>query len=108
MAARRTPTRDDAAVYTAEQLQPLLEALQAARTGDFSVRLPTPKDGVLSQIHKALNDVIGLNENMAKEMVRVGRIVGREGRMTERAALKGASGSWAVSVDSVNNLIEDL
>ncbi len=31
-----------------------------------------------------------------------------KGKMTERAALKGVSGTWAVSVDSVNTLIEDL
>ncbi len=96
------------AIYSAEQLQPLLRALELARAGDFSVRLPSTRNGVLSEIYRVFNDVIGLNENMAKEIVRVGKIVGREGRMTERATLKGASGSWAVSTDSINALIEDL
>src|SRR5947207_2284090 len=91
-------------VYTAEQLQPLFAALQAVQADDFSVRLPYRKDGVLSEISRAFNDVVGLNETLAKEIVRVGRIVGREGRMTERATLKSAAGSWAVSVDSVNTL----
>jgi HAMP domain-containing protein len=45
---------------------------------------------------------------MADEIVRVGRIVGREGRMTERAHLKNATGLWATSNDSINQLIEDL
>jgi HAMP domain-containing protein len=45
---------------------------------------------------------------MAQEIVRLGKIVGREGKMTERASLKGAEGSWAVSMDSINSLIEDL
>jgi HAMP domain-containing protein len=45
---------------------------------------------------------------LAREIVRVGRIVGREGRMTERASMKNASGSWADSTDSINSLIEDL
>ncbi|MBV9867244.1 MAG: methyl-accepting chemotaxis protein, partial [Abitibacteriaceae bacterium] len=108
MALKRAATFDSEATYTAKQLQPLLEALQAAQAGDFSVRLPAPRNGILSEISKAFNDVIGINEKMANEIVRVGRIVGREGRMTERANLKGASGSWAVSVDSINTLIEDL
>src|SRR4029450_12301917 len=33
---------------------------------------------------------------------------GREGKMTERAQLKNAKGSWAASVASVNSMIEDL
>jgi HAMP domain-containing protein/CheY-like chemotaxis protein/signal transduction histidine kinase len=94
--------------YTSEQLQPLLHALDAARSGDFSVRMPNVRNGILSDIYRAYNEVIGLNEGMAKEIVRVGRIVGREGRMTERATLKNATGSWADSADSINSLIEDL
>jgi signal transduction histidine kinase/CheY-like chemotaxis protein/HAMP domain-containing protein len=94
--------------FSESQLVPLLEALQAAKAGDFSVRLPDQKGGVLSQIYRAFNDVIALNENEAQEIVRVGRLVGREGRMTERAVLKGASGSWTESVQGINQLIEDL
>ncbi len=97
--------------YSAEQLRPLLEALLAAKEGDFSLRLPTPKrndDSVLGEIYHIFNDVIGLNQSMADEIVRVGRIVGREGRMTERAQLHGATGLWATSNDSINQLIEDL
>ncbi|MDF2441513.1 MAG: hypothetical protein JWN98_2497, partial [Abditibacteriota bacterium] len=112
-AAATASAADPAAVsaeptYTAAQLQPLLMALQAAKAGDFSARLPAPRNGILSEIHRAFNDVIGLNQSMAEEIVRVGRIVGREGRMTERAKLKGASGLWATSNDSINQLIEDL
>ena len=91
-----------------EQLQPLLSGLRAARQGEFGVRLPAPPDGVLSEIHAAFNDMIALNEAMADEIVRVGRIVGREGRMTERANLPGAVGAWATSKNSINALIEDL
>jgi HAMP domain-containing protein len=94
--------------YTAAQLQPLLEALQAAKRGEFSMRLPRIRDGVLAEIYGTFNEVIALNEKMAQEIVRMGRIVGREGKMTERASLPGAAGSWAVSTDSLNSLIEDL
>ncbi|HEX8552342.1 MAG TPA: HAMP domain-containing protein [Abditibacteriaceae bacterium] len=107
-ASRPAASAPNEAVYTAEQLQPLLEALQAAKSGDFSARLPASRNGVLSEIHKSFNDVIGLNQAMADEVVRVARLVGREGRMTERARLKNPSGSWAMTNDSVNQLIEDL
>ncbi|RYG66024.1 HAMP domain-containing protein, partial [bacterium] len=94
--------------YSAAQLQPLLEALQAARDGDFSRRLPEPENGVLSDIHRTFNELAGVNQAMADEVGRVGRLVGREGRMTERANLKNARGSWATSNDAINQLIEDL
>ena len=45
---------------------------------------------------------------MTKELVRIARVIGREGRMTERASLPGATGGWEASIDSVNSLIDDL
>ncbi len=118
MAVKRSPSAAPSTgpvatqTYTTDQLLPLLEALQAAREGDFSVRLPiskrSDKGDVLNSIYQVFNDVIGLNQSMADEIVRVGRIVGREGRMTERAHLKNATGLWATSNDSINQLIEDL
>src|SRR5476649_2400748 len=45
---------------------------------------------------------------MSGEFLRVGKIVGQEGRMTERASVGPAKGAWASSVHSVNQLIGDL
>ncbi len=97
-------------VYSAEQLQPLLNALRAARNGDFSSRLngQTARNGILSEIYQTFNDVVELNETLSGEVVRIGRIVGREGRMTERASIRLAQGSWQESVDSINSLITDF
>ncbi|MGV3615040.1 MAG: HAMP domain-containing protein [Fimbriimonas sp.] len=95
-------------IYSEAQLQDLLSALEAVKVGDFSVRLPAGQTGILSRIYHAFNDVVTLNEHEAAEIVRVGRLVGREGRMTERAALHNADGSWATSVEGINQLIEDL
>ncbi len=117
MALKRSSTASEGATsdslsYTTEQLLPLLEALQSARDGDFSKRLPVSKrrgqNDVLEEIYATFNDVIGLNSAMADEIARVARSVGREGRMTERARLQNAPGSWATSNDSINQLIEDL
>ena len=41
-------------------------------------------------------------------MVRVERVVGREGRMGERVSLGDVRGGWATSVSSINALIGDL
>jgi len=39
----------------------LLEALRAVKQGDFSVRLPTGKNGVMGEIAEVFNEVVGLN-----------------------------------------------
>ncbi len=101
-ASRRARESEDAL------LEDLLTALQAVREGDFSARLSTRRRGLLGEIAAEFNELAATNQRMAKELVRVGRIIGREGRMTERAALADASGAWATSIDSVNALIDDL
>ncbi len=91
-------------------LAPLLAALLAADRGDFAVRLPVERtEGSMRDVAQAFNNLIERNEMLASEMVRVERVVGREGRMTERASLgDGASGGWAASIGSINALIGDL
>src|SRR5216684_889417 len=90
------------------EVEQLVEVLIAVKQGDFSVRLPYRRDGILGRAGELLNDILGLNEHMANEFVRVGKIVGQEGKMTERASVGPAKGFWAHSVNSVNQLIGDL
>lgn len=89
------------------QLRSLLKALKAVRQGDFSVRLPVQADGVLAELALAFNEVVGMNESIANEMIRVSRNVGEEGLLNERATLP-TSGSWKASIDSINSLINSL
>src|SRR5207237_751965 len=44
----------------------------------------------------------------SKEVARVGRAIGREGRLTERAVTPAGSGHWADTTDALNTLIDDL
>src|SRR5262249_13968431 len=85
----------------------LLEALIRLKKGDFSVRLEHGEatDG---RIAEGFNDVVELNQHMSVELARLGELVGRQGRISERASLGDARGAWAASVRSVNTLIEDL
>jgi signal transduction histidine kinase/DNA-binding response OmpR family regulator/HAMP domain-containing protein len=86
----------------------LLEALLAFRRGDFSARLPSNWTGVEGKIADAFNDVIELQERKARELARVARVVAKQGRIAERASIGDVRGSWAASVDSVNQIIGDL
>src|SRR5437660_4809112 len=83
----------------------LLNALSAVRKGDFSARLPAEWTGVAGKVADTFNEVIELNERMARELERLSRVVGKEGKISQRASLGDVTGSWAASIDSVNNLI---
>ena len=45
---------------------------------------------------------------MARELVRLRQSVGREGRINQRASLGEVGGTWAESVELINDLIADL
>ena len=104
----RRPPPASAAVSPGE-LSQLLEVLNAAGRGDFSSRLPVEEHhGMMASLAAAFNRVASMNEAMVREVVRVERVVGREGRMTERASLGDVSGGWSASLDAINTLIGDL
>src|SRR5271156_961888 len=87
----------------------LIKALTAAGRGDFSVRLPiSHKDKLLDQLAMRFNAVVERNEAITSEIIRVEQAVRREGRMTERATVKGAVGGWQEIEGSINSLIGGL
>ena len=86
----------------------LLKALAALKSGDFSVRLPLDWVGIAGKTADTFNEVVALNQRMARELVRLHKSVGREGRINQRASLGEVEGTWAESVESVNELIAEL
>jgi HAMP domain-containing protein/CheY-like chemotaxis protein/signal transduction histidine kinase len=86
----------------------LLKVLVAFKKGDFSVRLPGEWTGEAGKIADTLNDIIELSDKTTKEVERVSRVVGKEGKINHRAAVPAASGSWLRLVDSTNLLIDDM
>src|SRR5438552_7643076 len=86
----------------------LLSALMAFKRGDFSARLPEDWTGVPGKIADTFNAVIERNERMTRELERIGRVVGKEGRITERACLNNVSDSWADAIGCINVWSEDL
>ncbi|MBA3748989.1 MAG: HAMP domain-containing protein, partial [Solirubrobacterales bacterium] len=89
-------------------LEEILRVLTAARDGDFSVRLRARRRDIVGEIQQRCNELIALNARQAKELARVSRIIGREGRMTERVSLGTVDGTWMLTVESVNAMIDDL
>ncbi|HYD62354.1 MAG TPA: hypothetical protein VEC35_18470, partial [Noviherbaspirillum sp.] len=86
----------------------LLGVLTALKKGDFSARMPSDLTGLAGKIADTLNDIMEANEQLTREITEVSRVVGREGRLTQRASVPSAAGGWATIVKSVNTLIDDL
>src|SRR3954449_3613238 len=89
-------------------LENLLEAIGHASDGEFKVRLSTRRKGIVGELHQAFNELAERNTMMNRELQRIGRVIGREGRMTERASLGPVGGAWEESIESINALIDDL
>ena len=86
----------------------ILDALQTMRDGDFSVRLPGSWTGLPGKVADTFNEIVSANQQMAKELNRVGQAVGKEGKTREHAKFRGSHGAWGEMEVSVNALVEDL
>ncbi len=86
----------------------LLDALAALRRGEFHARLPVEWVGIDGKIADVFNEVMEINQMMAREFERLSVAVGKEGKLSQRAAVGIASGSFAEAINSVNTLIDDL
>ncbi|CAM5372589.1 HAMP domain-containing protein [Streptomyces pilosus] len=89
-------------------LNRLMTALVAMRDGNFRKRLTVSGDGVMSEIAAVFNEVADRNLHLTGELARVRRMVGREGKLTERLETGASQGSWATAIDHSNALVDDL
>src|SRR5579872_6888145 len=90
------------------ELRELLNALQAMRVGDFSVRMAGDHAGIMGKVADAFNEIVAANQRMARQLERVGQVVGREGKTRQRVRFGLSSGAWGEMESSVNTLIDDL
>jgi HAMP domain-containing protein/CheY-like chemotaxis protein/signal transduction histidine kinase len=104
--AVRRQSRNGSGPLTDAQLDRLVTALRAASDGDFTVRLRA--DGALTEVADAFNTLVERNQRVTKELIRISKVVGREGRINERASVAGAPGSWSEKVGAVNELVDNL
>ncbi|HEX4357222.1 MAG TPA: HAMP domain-containing protein, partial [Pseudonocardia sp.] len=77
------------------------------RRGNFAVRLPR-QNGLLGDVSEHFNELVVLLERRNRDLLRISRVVGREGRMTERLDEDAVDGSWIEGAHAVNSLIDDL
>ncbi|POX44679.1 hybrid sensor histidine kinase/response regulator [Streptomyces sp. Ru71] len=101
-------SRGGTTVVDTAALNRLLAALVSMRDGNFRKRLTVSGDGVMSEIAAVFNEVADRNLHLTGELSRVRRMVGREGKLTERLETGACEGSWASAIDASNDLVDDL
>ena len=82
------------AALNADQTLELLDALLAVKRGNDTARLPLDWPGVAGKVADAFNDVVELNARKRLELARLSRVVGKEGKLKERASLGDVTGFW--------------
>ncbi|HEY3875042.1 MAG TPA: HAMP domain-containing protein, partial [Candidatus Kapabacteria bacterium] len=97
----------------AESSRLLLNTLVAVRKGDFRARFHVDETLAISEpltyrIAQELNEIIEMNQGLVRELERTSSAVGKEGKITQRAALANATGAWSIAIEGVNTLITDL
>ena len=95
------PEADDAL------LTELAHALREVRLGRFDVLLPV-RDGAAGQVVDEFNQLVAVQDRRNRDLLRISRVVGREGRMLERLNEESYDGDWAEGIRAVNALIDDL
>ncbi|SBT53853.1 Signal transduction histidine kinase [Micromonospora narathiwatensis] len=105
--AKQSVAADPSASDHEVLLGELVEALRQVRRGDLKVRLPR-RAGLAGEVADAFNDVVSLQERQHLDLRRISRIVGRDGRLTERLDDEGLDGSWVEGQRAINSLIDDL
>src|ERR1700759_2563512 len=107
-----TATNGDGQAAVTEQsgadLALILASMQRMRDGDFSVRLPGSWTGLPGKVADVFNEIVVANQQLSKELRRIGQAVGKEGRTRERTRFHETRGAWGEMEGSVNTLVEDL
>ena len=101
--ADRLASTDPAEAVLAE----LTDALAQLRRGRFDVRLPR-REGAAGALADQFNDVAAVAQRHNRDLLRIGRSVGREGRMGDRLDEESYDGAWADGARAVNALVDDL
>ncbi|CAM3226373.1 HAMP domain-containing protein [Stackebrandtia soli] len=88
-------------------LESLAEALGRMESGDFTVRLPRG-EGLAGEVVDRFNAVAERSDRHTRELKLINRVVGREGRLTERLDVEHLDGAWQEGAQAVNQLLDEV
>ena len=90
------------------QVRGIVAVVTAVSQGDLTRKLTLEAAGEVADLAATINRMVDDLNRLASEVSRVARVVGAEGKLTERATVTDVSGSWKELVDILNALIESI
>ncbi len=90
------------------QVRGIAGVVTAVANGDLSKKLVVESQGEILELKNTVNTMVDQLSSFAREVTRVAKEVGTEGRLGGQANVRGVSGTWKDLTDSVNGLAGNL
>jgi len=90
------------------QVRGIAGVVTAVANGDLSKKLVVETQGEILELKNTVNTMVDQLSAFAREVTRVAKEVGTEGKLGGQADVKGVSGTWKDLTDSVNGLAGNL
>src|SRR6201997_4688006 len=90
------------------QVRNIAQVTTAVARGDLTRKIDVDARGEILELKTTINTMVDQLSSFAAEVTRVGREVGREGRLGGQAEVEGVSGTWKRLTENVNELAGTL
>ena len=90
------------------QVRGIAGVVTAVANGDLSKKLVVETQGEILELKNTINVMVDQLSSFAREVTRVAKEVGTEGKLGGQATVRGVSGTWKDLTDSVNGLAGNL
>jgi HAMP domain-containing protein len=91
-----------------KQVRNIAEVTTAVAQGDLSKKITVDVKGEVFELKNTINIMVDQLSAFSKEVTRVAREVGTQGKLGGQAKVKGVSGTWKDLTDNVNNMANNL
>lgn len=90
------------------QVRSISSVTQAIASGDLSKKIQVHAQGEILTLKQTINDMVDRLANFARELKKVARDVGVDGKMGGQANVEGIQGRWKEITEDVNTMAENL
>ncbi|KAI4117381.1 MAG: hypothetical protein LQ345_002369 [Seirophora villosa] len=106
--AELTENVNTMALNLTQQVRGISDVTQAIALGDLSQKIEVNAQGEVLKLKMTINDMVDQLDAFARELKRVARDVGVEGKMGGKANVENVSGRWKEITEDVNTMADNL
>ena len=106
--AELTENVNTMALNLTQQVRGISDVTQAIASGDLSQKIEVDARGEVLKLKVTINNMVDQLDAFARELKRVARDVGVEGKMGGQASVHNVSGRWKEITEDVNTMADNL